>query len=531
MKQQQEYIAGIYTRISADDGVIDKESSSITTQKQILTRYANEHGYRIGDYYTDDGYSGTNYNRPDFQRMMADIEMGKINMVLTKDLSRLGRNHILTGQYTDILFPQYNVRYIAVGDGVDTLHDDNDIAPFKNILNEMYARDISRKQKASMANRRANGQFTGNAPPYGYKLDPDRKHHLLVDEPAAKVVRRIFDLALQGYGGRAIGTILKNEQVLRPSYRYAELGYNCVKPVRDKYVWPEQTIRKMLHDRTYTGAIVGNKRPTVSFQLKKRIRSEPEDLVIVEGMHEPIIDKETFETVQRIIAVRHQDVDLIPKGILNGYLKCADCGKSMSRSSKKNGKNREFYCCRTYRNNGREYCTHHFLPSKEAQETILQDIREKAKLALRDDGKLIRELCAMAADMKTADRKELERQIDKDRARLQEIDTVIASMYEDKALGKIPDHRYEMMTEKYNREAESLQDEIREIESRFKAFTEQEVNAKMFVDIIRKYSDIRKLTPQILSDTIEKIVVGERHMENGKWEQQFDIYYRFVGLI
>ena len=186
---------------------------------------------------------------------------------------------------------------------------------YARLTNEMYARDISRKQKASMANRRANGQFTGNAPPYGYKLDPDRKHHLLVDEPAAKVVRRIFDLALQGYGGRAIGTILKNEQVLRPSYRYAELGYNCVKPVRDKYVWPEQTIRKMLHDRTYTGAIVGNKRPTVSFQLKKRIRSEPEDLVIVEGMHEPIIDKETFETVQRIIAVRHQDVDLIPKRI------------------------------------------------------------------------------------------------------------------------------------------------------------------------------------------------------------------------
>lgn len=166
MKEQQEYRAGIYTRISADDGVTDRESNSITTQKQILTRYANEQGFRVVEYYADDGYSGTNFNRPDFKRMMGDIEMGKINLVLTKDLSRLGRNHILTGQYTDIIFPQYDVRYIAVGDGVDTLYDDNDIAPFKNVLNEMYARDISKKQRASMANRRANGLFTGNMPPY-----------------------------------------------------------------------------------------------------------------------------------------------------------------------------------------------------------------------------------------------------------------------------------------------------------------------------------------------------------------------------
>ena len=189
MKEQQEYRAGIYTRISADDGVTDRESNSITTQKQILTRYANEHGFRVVEYDADDGYSGTNFNRPEFKRMMGDIEMGKINLVLTKDLSRLGRNHILTGQYTDIIFPQYDVRYIAVGDGVDTLYDDNDIAPFKNVLNEMYARDISKKQRASMANRRASGLFTGNLPPYGYLIDPEKKHRFIVDETAARSAR------------------------------------------------------------------------------------------------------------------------------------------------------------------------------------------------------------------------------------------------------------------------------------------------------------------------------------------------------
>lgn len=531
MKKQQEYLAGIYTRISADDGVIDHESNSITTQKQILTRYANDHGYKVVAYYADDGFTGTNFNRPDFQRMMGDIEMGKINMVLTKDLSRLGRNHILTGQYTDIIFPQYDVRYIAVNDGVDTLNDDNDIAPFKNVLNEMYARDISKKQRSSMANRRANGLFTGNTPPFGYMLDPDKKHHLIIDEPSAKVVKHIFDLALQGLGGRAIGTILQQEKILRPSERYAELGYKCVKPVADKYAWPEQTIRKMLHDQTYTGAIVGNKRPTVSFQLKKRIKSAPEDLVIVEGMHEPIVDKETFDTIQRIISKRHKDVCLEPMGVLNGVLKCADCGKTLTRSTHKNGKEREFYCCRTYRNYGKAHCTHHFTPSEESQEIILQDIRQKAKLALQNDGELLKELTAMAADEMNIDRKTLMKKVAKDKSRLAEIDTVVSSMYEDKALGKIPQHRFDMMTEKYNAECDRLQNEIDDIEAHFKAVTEQEINTEQFISVIRKYSDIKELTPQIISDLIEKIVVGERQMVDGLWEQQFDIYYRFVGLI
>lgn len=531
MREQQEYRAGIYTRISADDGVNDRESNSITTQKQILTRYANDQGFRIVEYYADDGWSGTNFNRPDFKRMMGDIEMGKINLVLTKDLSRLGRNHILTGQYTDIIFPQYDVRYIAVGDGVDTLYDDNDIAPFKNVLNEMYARDISKKQRASMANRRANGMFTGNRAPYGYLIDPNKKHCLIIDEPAATVVRHIFDLALQGLGGRAIGTILQHEKVLRPSYHYAELGIKCGKLPADKYIWHEQTVRKMLHDRTYTGAMVGNKRPTVSFQLKKRIKSSPDELVIVEGTHEPIISKEDFETVQRMLEKRHKDVDLEPKGVLNGVLKCAECGKTMSRNSKKNGKDREFYCCRTYRNNGREHCTHHFLSSINAQQALIDDIREKANLALQDNGKLMRELCTMAVNEISSDRKTLTKKVDKAKARLAEIDIIVSNLYEDKALGKLSEHRFRMMTEKYDAETETLQQEIDEIENHFSAVEQQEVNTELFIGIIRNYTDIQKLTPQIVSELIDKIVVGERQKINGEWVQQFDIYYRFVGLI
>ena len=505
MKEQQEYRAGIYTRISADDGVTDRESNSITTQKQILTRYANEHGFRVVEYYADDGYSGTNFNRPEFKRMMGDIEMGKINLVLTKDLSRLGRNHILTGQYTDIIFPQYDVRYIAVG--------------------------ANGFPGGTIANRRANGLFTGNLPPYGYLIDPEKKHRFIVDETAAKVVRHIFDLALQGYGGRAIGTMLQHEKVLRPSYHYAEVGLKCGTLPAEKYIWHEQTIRKMLHDPTYTGAMVGNKRPTVSFQLKKRVKSSPDELVIIEDMHEPIISKEDFETVQRMLEKRHKEVDLVPKGVLNGVLKCAECGKTMSRNSKKNGKDREFYCCRTYRDHGKAYCTHHFLSSIDAQKMVLASIREKARLALKNDGKLLQELCTMAVDELTSDRKTLMKQVENAKARLAEIDIIIANIYEDKALGRIPEHRYLAMTEKYDAEFKKLQSEIEEIENHFSAVDKQQINTEMFIEIIRNYRDIRKLTPQIVSDLIDKIVVGERQNIDGVWVQQFDIYYRFVGLI
>ena len=531
MKTPQEYVAGLYCRISSDDGFTDKESNSITTQKQILARYCSDHGYRIGEYYCDDGYTGTNFDRPDFKRMLSDIEAGRINMVITKDLSRLGRNHILTGQYTDIIFARYGVRYIAISDDVDTFYGENDIAPFKNILNEMYARDISKKQKASASNRQKNGLFCGNTPPYGYLKDPEQLHHLIIDEKVAWVVRHMFDLALQGFGARAIATQLQREQIPRPCIRYSESGIPNVKPAKDIYAWPQPTVTKMLKDRVYTGAIVGNKRPTVSFQLKKRVRSKEEDLVIVEGMHEPIIDIDTFEKVQKILKTRHKDSPKEAGGLLNGYLKCSDCGKTMTRSTWKNHKPNEHYSCRTYRNYGKAFCTHHYIQAQVAEELILRDIREKARAALADDGEIFREMCQRSKGALNADREKLTKQIAQCRTRLIEIDTVVGKMYEDKILGKIPEHRFEMMTEKYDKESAELQAKIDEAEQALKAGTEQEVNTEIFRGIISKYVNISELTLEVLADTIEKIVVGEREKVDGTWRQRFDIYYRFVGLI
>lgn len=463
--------------------------------------------------------------------MISDIQAGKINMVITKDLSRLGRNHILTGQYTDIIFPSYNVRYIAISDGVDTYVGESDIAPFKNILNEMYARDISKKQKASATNRQKNGLFCGNTPPYGYLINPEKKHHLVIDEEAAVVVRHIFDLALTGLGARAIATQLQREKICRPSVRFAQLGIPNVKPAKDVYAWPQPTVQKMLKDRVYTGAVVGNKRPSISFQLKKRVRSAPEDLIITEGMHEPIIDKATFEKVQRLLQNRHVDAPLEKTGLLNGYLKCSGCGKTLTRSTWKNNKPNEFYSCRTYRNYGKAYCTHHYIQAEIAENAILRDIREKARIALNDKGQLFAEMCNRSNGAVGSERERLTKKIAQSRARLVEIDTVVGKMYEDKVLGKIPEHRFDLMTEKYNKEAAKLTDEIAEAESAIHLGTECEVGVAMFREIITKYADVTELTPEILADTIDKIIVGERERVNGKWQQSFDIYYRFVGLI
>ena len=531
MKTPQEYVAGLYCRISSDDGFTDKESNSITTQKQILTRYCNEHGYRVGEIYADDGYTGTNFERPDFKRMLDDIYNGKINMVITKDLSRLGRNHILTGQYTEIIFARYGVRYIAIGDSVDTLYEDNDIAPFKNILNEMYARDISKKQKASAANRAKNGLFCGTCPPYGYIIDPDMKHHLIIDDKTSKVVLHIFDLALTGLGARAIATQLQREAVERPSVRLAELGYSCVKPAKDIYAWPAVTVQSILKDPVYVGTMVGHKRPSVSFQLKKRVKSSEDELVIVENTHEPIVDKEVFDKVQRMLEKRHMDKPLEQTGLLNCYLVCADCGKTLTRSTYKNGHPVEYYSCRIYRDKGKAFCSHHFIDAKAMKQILLDDIREKARLAAKDNGEMLEEICSKSAQNTAGERQKMAGQIAKYRTRLLEIDTVVGKMYEDKVLGKIPEHRFDLMNDKYTKEAEELQTEIDRLESELAMQNEKEVNLEMFKGVIKKYTEIAELTPEILADTLDKVVVHEREKVNGKWKQQLDIHYRFIGLI
>lgn len=530
ISKQQAYIAGLYCRISTDDGADDCESNSISVQKQILARFARENGIRVFEFYVDDGWSGVSFDRPSLQRMFADIEQGKINCVITKDLSRLGRNHILTGQCTDIMFPRFGVRYIAVNDQVDTLRGDNEIMPFKNILNEMYARDLSKKQKSSMENRRINGLFTGNIPPYGYMKDPDKTNHLIVDETAAEVMRRIFSLALDGLGGKAIATTLRRDCVPSPSVRLNELGYSGVRNSGNPYIWHEQTIRKMLRDPVYIGSMVGNKRPTTSFQLKMRIKTDPSDWVVVEGMHEPIIDRETFEAVQRIISKRAKPI-LESTTVLGGFLKCDVCGKTMAHTTQYSHRPSDHFCCRTYKRHGKESCSQHFIRTEDAYQIVLEDLREKARLALLDEKKMLKRLTAESDSGARKSNLQKEKSMDKYARRIKEIHTIIDSLYEDKALGRMDEARYDSMTARYNAEYSEIKGKLDELERSVKTKAECESNTRKFIYTIRKYTTITELTVPILSDTVDKVVVSERRKTPDGIIQQVDIYYRFVGKI
>ena len=339
MKQKGLYKAALYCRLSQDDGLVG-DSSSIQTQKMMLEKYANDNGIIIVDYYIDDGYSGTNFDRPAFPRMIADIDDEKVNMVITKDLSRLGRDYVRTGYYIDFYFKDKDIRYIAINDNVDTLYENNDIAPFKNILNEMYAKDTSRKVKTAKKLLMQKGLYMAAQPPYGYKKDPNDKNHLVIDEEAAKVVKLIFDLVLSNMGISTIAKELNKRCVPIPSVYKASKGYQCYQTLLDsrklKYndddveKWSTATVGNILRNQMYVGDMVGNKREIKNYRTGKQIIHTKDEYIVIPNTHEPIISREDFEKVQKQVSNKHRPSKTNHENIFRGILKCANCGRSMT---------------------------------------------------------------------------------------------------------------------------------------------------------------------------------------------------------
>jgi len=333
VEQHNRYKIAVYCRLSRDDEN-NMESESIINQKRMLTKYVEEHGWTVGGYYVDDGYSGTTFSRPDFLRMLSDIESKKINMVITKDLSRLGRDYIQTGYYLEVYFPQKDVRYIALNDNIDTSGKDNDIAPFKNILNEMYAKDISKKVRAAFRSKAENGEFIGSVAPYGYKKHPENKNRLIVDEIAADVVRRVFNMTLEGYGLNKIVRVFNSEGILNPTMYKKQQGLTYVNNLRleGTTYWTNSTIRKILGNIVYTGVMAQGKQRTKSFKCKKKVSCSENDWVVVEGTHEPIIAPETWDAVQGMLSVRKRAMSDGETHLFAGLVKCIDCGRFIKSS-------------------------------------------------------------------------------------------------------------------------------------------------------------------------------------------------------
>lgn len=533
-----------YCRLSRDDGA-EVESASISTQKTMITSYIREHGWLLADIYVDDGYSGTNFNRPDFQRMIQDIEDKKIDCVITKDLSRLGRDYLQCGMYQEIYFPEHGIRYIAINDGYDSINTvmGMDITPFRNILNEMYAADTSQKVRTALRTRFMAGEYHGSVPPYGYRKDPLDHHRLIVDEQAAAVVRKIYDRALQGEGVRNIRNWLNTQHILRPSsYAAIERGERTFdKWAEDEsklYHWTENAVRQILRSPTYAGNLTGYKRVSVGMKSKKKLSRLPDEWEVVPNTHEGIVSQVEFDMVQDMMNARSKGGrhTLRPENLFAGIAVCADCGCSMAlrnahRRKREDNKRNLLYVCHNYTSYGNENCTQHRIELEELYQVVLEDINRLAEQALSDKDfvdSLKERVCATSMSVASTAQSE-QRRLGK---RLAELDTLFTSLYEDKALGRISARNYEQISSKYTEEQDILQERLEQLDRQLAAVKEQNQQVEDFADLITAYKGITELTRPIVQNLIESIKIYETEKQaGGNRVQQVRIVYKLVGAL
>lgn len=530
------YKTALYCRLSRDDELAG-ESNSITTQKMMLEEYAAENGLAVVDVYVDDGYSGTNFDRPSFQKMIDDIEDGKINCVVTKDLSRLGRNYVLTGQYTDIYFPSKGVRYIAINDNVDSLKGENELAPFLNILNEMHARQTSKKVKAALHTRFANGAHYATYAPLGYIKDPDRKGHLLIDTETEWIIRRIFDLAVHGAGAAKITHILTTEKVPTPGYwNYSRYGtfanIYAGAPPEAAYTWTIAQVKDILKSETYIGNSIHNRQSNISFKNKRVVRKPKAEWYRVESTHDPIISVDDFKKVQEMIVSRRRQRKNGTTQMFAGLLKCADCGWNMAYSMNRQNKTPYAYYHCSKHGQGLRQCTMHYIRFDTLYATVLLRLNHWVKEAREDERRLLERLLDANDRQRVITRKQQETELKRAQKRRNEIDGLFAKMYEDRMKQRITEHNFNMLTERYQKEQSELEAKLADLNRELNTAVEAESDTKKWIELLRQYDEITELTAELLNTLIEKILIHEAHKdENGTRIQEIEIFYRFIGKI
>ncbi len=539
MKGNGTKITALYCRLSQDDGNVG-DSMSIQSQKAILEKFAREMGKAAYSFYVDDGYSGTNFQRPSFQRMIADIEDGKIDTVITKDLSRLGRNYLESGAYIEVFFPQHHVRYIAVNDGVDSEQSGGlDITPFKNILNEFYSRDISKKVKSGKHIRALEGKFMGTTAPFGYMKDPQDKNHLIVDEVTAPTVRLIYSLALEGYGTNRIGKVLYERKIPKPSYYKQEFFLQHDTGSDDYwYDWKQEVITRIIRNPVYKGGMYvhGTSKPT--FKCKGRGYIRRADREVLENVHEAVVTKEVWQTANDSID-RHTKVKPCTSGyenIFRGLLKCPDCGQTLlihtdNRNPDRDLLDKTYYQCTTYRKKGANFCTAHRISAGDIENAIKADIDRHAVKAMKDKEKFINNVL-LSMNESSAERSEkIKAEIEKLKKRNAELDQMYIRLYEDYSGGRLSEKKFTMMSAHYEQEQDANEEKLSELERQHKAKSVAVTNAEQFTESLAQCAGMKKLTATILNTLIEKIEVHNPVMVNGVKEQKLTVYYKFVGQI
>ena len=534
MKQQTNKVTALYCRLSHED-ILHGESMSIQNQRDLLAKYAADNGYTNTKTFADDGYTGTNFNRPAFQEMISDIEDGVIGTVIVKDLSRLGREYLQTGYYTEIYFPQKDVRFIAIHDDVDSEQGDNEFAPFKNIINEFYAKDVSKKIKAVLRNRALNGMCPTGRAPYGYFKSEDGKK--LIANEYADIVRDMFRLALEGKSVNQIANILTKRNVLVPlavMYNHNGNTSSVHYPEFPTY-WSSDTVYGILSNPVYTGGTYALRSKHKSFKNKQKVFLPPEEWVITKNTHEALVSEEDFNTVNKRISVKTRDRVNNPDNIFRGLLVCPDCGRKMG-SGKYFAKNesgervaKTYLRCTRFVRQGTKACTQHYIRLDDLSKIVLDDIRRHSSLAEENIGEYIEMLVKVSADKSENSHGTLKRELDSAQSRIKEIDRILQKLYEDSVLGKIPEERYHAMSESLEKEYGTLKARVPEVTRLLSESDKAKRNAADFAELVSKYADIKELDSELLHTLIDRIEIHEKETIDGKTTQRVDIYYRFIG--
>ena len=530
----QQLITALYPRLSHEDE-LQGESNSISNQKRILETYAKQNGFTNLRWYTDDGYSGANFQRPGFQAMLADIEAGKVGTVIVKDMSRLGRNYLQVGMYTEMIFPQKNVRFIAINDGVDSAQGENDFAPLRNIFNEWLVRDTSKKIKAVKRSKGMSGKPITSKPVYGYLMDEDE--NFIIDEEAAPVVRQIYSLCLAGNGPTKIARMLTEQQIPTPgtleyrrtgSTRRYHPGYECK--------WATNTVVHLLENREYTGCLVNFKTEKPSYKLKHSIENPPEKQAVFENHHEPIIDRETWERVQELRKQRKRPNRYDEVGLFSGILFCADCGSVMYQQRYQTDKRKQdCYICGSYKKRTAD-CTAHFIRTDLLTAGVLSNLRKVTSYAAKHEARFMKLLIEQNEDgdrrRNAAKKKELEAA----EKRIAELSAIFKRLYEDSVTGRISDERFTELSADYEAEQKELKERAARLREELSKAQEATANAEKFMNVVRRHTTIEELTPTLLREFVEKIVVHESVALDGKRRgklrrQEIEIYYSFVGKV
>ena len=532
---QNKEIAAVYCRLSQDDGSVG-ESGSIQTQKTLLTQYCQEHRIEIGDYYCDDGWSGTNFDRPEFKRMLEDIETGTINLVIVKDLSRFGREYAQMGLYIEHYFEEKGVRFISVAENIDSKNGiDNLVLPFTNVINSFYARQASTKTKAAHRARVKSGMYIGSRAPFGYQKDPNDRHHLIIDPPAADVVRDIFQMFADGIGYVRMTKILRQRGILNPQAYFNQNNPDYYKNSdywRKPFDWHATSIRAILNNPVYLGKVVFGRSKTKGFFDKRRVEAAEEEWVVAENTHEPLISQELWDTVHQMMKARRRENGKGEVQPFAGLVKCADCGSSLNVSyDKKKGRYTGFSCW-VYKNYGKERCTSHAIGWKTLNQLVLEDIRRNAMEARVCTGDYMDMLISSRTEKKKEETDRWKRELKKVDKRMAELSKILNKLYEDLALEKISEERYQAMAPDYEREQILLREKREKLTAEIAKSEEIYENVEKFLPVIWKYTNLTELNAHVLNELIEKIVVHEKVVAaDGSKSQQVDIYYKFIGCI